>query len=89
MKGIEMLLQASGIDLAQITKEFTALKDGVLNTLIEINGRLERLEMAAEILVGGETWQKIQHQQQQRQQKPQPAQPAGQRIAQPAARLPQ
>jgi hypothetical protein len=42
--GIEMMLKGAGIDLAGIQKDFTALKDGVTNTLQSIDARLSSLD---------------------------------------------
>lgn len=66
--GIEMLLKSAGLDLNKVMADFTSLKDGVIQTLKSIEGKLENIEKRQE-----EIWTKLQ---QQPNMQPQPqAQP--------------
>lgn len=55
--GIEMLLKSAGLDITKVMADFTTLKDGVIQTLKSIEGKLENIEKRQE-----EIWTKLQQQ---------------------------
>lgn len=81
--GIEMMLKGAGINIKKITEDFTALKDGVLETLKRIDAKLERIEKTQEEIIAWQTQQSNKPQPQPLQVQPQPA-PLMTRPANPA-----
>lgn len=74
--GIEMWLKSAGIDIEKIQADFSALKDGVVNTLKEIDVRLTRIEQSQQRME--DLWQTTIQQSQPQPPKlpqPQPAEP--------------
>lgn len=48
--GVEMLLKSMGLDPAKLTQDFDALKGAVIQSLTNINQRLERMDKRQEEL---------------------------------------